>query len=128
LKNYKVTVNGQSFTVIVEELNQQQTAKANTLSAPVEAAKPASAASHRQNEPSGKVLGAGEIVESPMPGSIIAVSVKPGNAVKEGEVLLILEAMKMENEITAPQSGTVREVHVKIGDTVDTGEPLVTIS
>jgi biotin carboxyl carrier protein len=95
LKNYKVTVNGQSFTVIVEELNQQQTAKANTLSAPVEAAKPASAASHRQNE---------------------------------GDTLLILEAMKMENEITAPQSGTVVRILVKAGDTVNTGDILMVIA
>ena len=127
MKNYKVTVNGQSFTVIVEELNQQQTAKANTLSAPVEAAKPASAAPiGKTNHPEKSwVQGKSLISHARFNHSRIRQARK---CRQRRRVLLILEAMKMENEITAPQSGTVREVHVKIGDTVDTGEPLVTIS
>ena len=63
-----------------------------------------------------------------MPGSIVDISVKQGDLIKEGDVLLVLEAMKMENEITAPRSGTVRAVHVKVGDNVDSGDLLVEIS
>ena len=63
-----------------------------------------------------------------MPGSIVDIAVRRGDTVNEGDVLLILEAMKMENEITAPQPGTVREIHVKVGDTVGSGEILVELS
>ena len=73
------------------------------------------------------VTGAGERVDSPMPGNILKVNVAPGQAVKEGDVLVILEAMKMENEIMAPKSGTVTQVLVSKGSTVDTGAPLVVI-
>lgn len=63
-----------------------------------------------------------------MPGSVIDIAVKPGDSVREGDVLLILEAMKMENEITASQAGTVVKIDVQIGDTVDGGETLMVLS
>lgn len=74
------------------------------------------------------VTGDGECVDSPMPGNILIVHVVPGQAVKEGDVLVILEAMKMENEIMSPKSGTVTQVLVSKGSTVETGAPLVFIS
>ena len=73
------------------------------------------------------VTGAGEAVEAPMPGNILKVNVAQGQAVQEGDVLVILEAMKMENEIMAPKAGTVTQVLVTKGSTVDTGAPLVVI-
>ena len=73
------------------------------------------------------VTGDGECVDAPMPGNILKVNVVPGQEVKEGEVLVILEAMKMENEIMAPKSGTVTQVLVSKGTTVETGAPLVFI-
>ena len=73
------------------------------------------------------VTGDGECVDSPMPGNILKVNVSAGQAVKEGDVLFILEAMKMENEIMAPKSGTVTQVLVEKGATVETGAPLVFI-
>lgn len=74
------------------------------------------------------VAGDGECVDSPMPGNILKVNVVPGQAVKEGDVLVILEAMKMENEILSPKSGTVTQVLVSKGSIVETGAPLVFIS
>jgi len=73
------------------------------------------------------VTGAGEVVSAPMPGTILKVNVQNGQSVKEGDVLCILEAMKMENEIMAPKDGVISQVLVNKGSTVDTGAPLVVI-
>ena len=73
------------------------------------------------------MTGAGEPVNAPMPGNILKVNVTNGQAVKAGDVLCVLEAMKMENEIMAPKDGTVTQVLVAKGATVDTGAPLVVI-
>ena len=73
------------------------------------------------------MTGSGEAVNAPMPGNILKVNVKVGDAVKSGAVLVVLEAMKMENEIMASKDGTVTQVLVSKGSTVDTGAPLVVI-
>ena len=73
-------------------------------------------------------MAGGQSVDAPMPGNIISVNVKPGQAVKKGDVLLILEAMKMENEIMAPIDGTVGSVAVNPGQTVQSGQQLLTIA
>ena len=73
------------------------------------------------------MTGAGEAVNAPMPGNILKVNVKAGDAVKSGTVLVVLEAMKMENEIMAPKSGTVTQVLVQKGSSVNTGDALVVI-
>lgn len=138
MKNFKVTVDGQTYNVQVEELgnspNQAQAAPPAGSSAPEQsvnpaapgkAAAPVAAAPAEKPKPS---PGGGASVNAPMPGSVIEVKVKEGDAVKEGDVLLILEAMKMENELTAPQAGTVSGVMVKKGDTVNSGDPLITLS
>lgn len=128
MKKYKVTVDGQVFNVIVEE-DTAQTLHQNVISSRPEPVSPHPAAITAEPQPQRRFPADGVLkVEAPMPGSIVDLAVSPGDTVKEGEVLLILEAMKMENEITAPQSGTVYEVHVKAGDTVDSGEILVEIS
>ena len=128
---YKVTLNGKIYEVEVEKgeavIQAEYEAALPTvapMAAPVAAASvPAPAAA-----PAAPVVaGEGEGVKSPFPGNVNAVKVAPGQMVKEGDVLVIVEAMKMENEITAPRAGKVGQVLVQKGATVETGAVLVTI-
>ena len=110
---YKVTLNNRTYEVEVEA------GKAMLLDE-YEAYAPAPAAP--------AALASGETVNAPMPGNILKVEVKQGDAVKAGQILVILEAMKMENEIVAPKAGTVAQVVVKVGEKVDTGATLVVLA
>lgn len=114
MKNYTITVNGNVYDVTVEE---GQTSGA--VSAPVKAAAPKAAPAGAQ----GAVK-----VEAPMQGKILKVNAAAGAAVKKGDVLVVLEAMKMENEICAPQDGTVATVECSVGDSVVTGKVLVSLN
>lgn len=125
---YKVTLKGRTYEVEVEAgkamlLDEYEaiapSAPAPAAAAPVAAA-PAAAAP--------VVTGAGEPVKAPMPGNILKVNVTAGQQVTEGQVLVVLEAMKMENEIMAPKAGTVTQVLVSKGSTVDTDAPLVVLA
>ena len=122
-KLYDVTVNGATYEVEAENAPAAAPV-AQSAPAPVQAAPAAAAA------PAAKpaAAGAGEKVESPLPGVIIEVSVKEGQAVKAGQKVAVLEAMKMENEIPAPKDGTVTEIHVHKGDSLQEGDPVVTIA
>lgn len=111
MKKYKVTVNGTAYEVEIETID----------AADVKAA-PAAAPAPKASAPVG-----GETVKSPMPGNILGVNVTVGQAVKKGDVLMILEAMKMENEIMCPCDGTVKAVEVAKGATVETGAVLCVI-
>ena len=121
MKYYNITVNGVAYSVSVEE-----TAAG---AAPVAAAAPAAPAAPKAAPapaaaPKAAAGAAGAVaVKAPMPGNILDVKVKAGASVKAGDVLVILEAMKMENEILAPQDGTVASVNVNKGDTVNSGDP-----
>lgn len=119
MKKYNVNVNGTNYEVVIEEVNGAEIAAAAPAAAPAPApvAAPAPAAA-----PAG-----GETVNAPMPGNILAVNVTAGQAVKKGDVLLVLEAMKMENEIMSPVDGTVTSVAVTKGATVETGAVLCVI-
>ena len=119
-KFFDVTVNGATYEVEAENAPAAAPAPV-AAAAPVQAA-PAAAA------PAAKPAGAGEKVPSPLPGVIIEISVKEGQQVKQGQKLVILEAMKMENEIPAPKDGTVTEILVHKGDTLQEGDPVVTIA
>ena len=129
---YKVTLNGRTYEVEVEAGKAmlldvyEAIASAPAAAAPVAAAAPAAAAPAAAPA-APAVTGAGDPVNAPMPGNILKVNVKAGDKVKSGTVLVVLEAMKMENEIIAPKDGTVTQVLVSKGSTVDTGAPLVVI-
>ena len=128
---YKVTLNNRVYEVEVEQgeamlVNEYElaapaaAAPAAPTAAPVAAA-PAAA-------PAAGALAAGEVVTSPMPGNILKINVAQGQHVNEGDVLIVLEAMKMENEISATKSGTVAQINVTKGAVVETGTPLVVIA
>lgn len=117
MKHFNITVNGTAYDVHVEELAAgaaPTVVAAAPVAAPAPAAAPAAAAE-------------GTSIDSPMPGTIMSVAVSAGSTVKAGDVLVVLEAMKMENEIKAPNDGTITAVHVRKGDSVDSGSPLVTL-
>ena len=128
---YKITLNGRTYEVEVEAgkamLLDDYEAIVPSAPAAVDAAPAAPAAAAPAAPAAPVVTGAGEAVNAPMPGNILKVNVAQGQAVKEGDVLCVLEAMKMENEIMAPKAGTVTQVLVSKGSTVDTGAPLVVI-
>ena len=114
MKKYSVVVNGTAYEVEIEEMSASDARKAAPAAAPA----PAPAVS----APAGA-----ETIKSPMPGNILDVRVAPGDAVKSGQVLMILEAMKMENEIMCPRDAKVVSVAVKKGDTVEPDSVLCVI-
>lgn len=123
MKQYKVNVNGTLYEITLEVVEgaeiAAQPAPAAAPAPVAEAAPAVTAAPAPVAAPAG-----GETINAPMPGNILAVNVKVGDTVKKGDVLMILEAMKMENEIMAPCDGTVASVGVNVGATVETGATL----
>ena len=128
MKYYNITVNGVAYSVSVEETaaGAAPVAAAAPAAPAAPKAAPAPAAAPKAAAPAGA---AGAVtVKAPMPGNILDVKVAAGASVKAGDVLVILEAMKMENEIVAPQDGTVASVNVNKGDTVNSGDVLVSMN
>ena len=118
MKNYTITVNGNVYDVTVEE--------GASTGAPVAAPKAAAPAPAPAAAPAGA---AGSVqVTAPMPGKVVAVKASVGQAVKKGEVVLVLEAMKMENDIVAPEDGTIASINVANGDAVESGAVLATLN
>lgn len=122
MKNYTITVNGNVYDVTVEG-GTGSTAGAAKAAAPKAAAPKAAPKAAAPAGAQGAVK-----VNAPMPGKILKVNVNAGAAVKKGDVLLVLEAMKMENEICAPQDGTVATVECAAGDSVESGKVLVSMN
>ena len=114
-----VSVNGTTYEVALDDIPVIPSA------APAPTAKPKESAAPKAAPAAG---GPTTPVNSPLPGVIIEVSVKEGQAVKAGQKIAILEAMKMENEIPAPKDGTITEIHVHKGDSLQEGDPVVTIA
>ena len=125
MKNYTITVNGTTYQVQVEE--GAVSAPAAAPVAPAQAAAPAPVAAPAPAPVAAGAQG-GITVTSPMPGKILAVKASVGAAVKRGEVIMILEAMKMENDIVAPEDGTVASINVGNGDSVEAGAVLATLN
>lgn len=131
MKKFNITVNGKSYEVDVEEVGGVQTSApaprpaAVPQAAPVAKAAPQAAVAP-QAAPKAAVAG-GESVAAPMPGTILDLKVQEGDTVQAGQVLLILEAMKMENEIMAPSAGKVLSIQVSKGASVNAGDALIVI-
>lgn len=123
MKNYTITVNGTAYNVTVEE--GTSSAPAVAASAPAPAAPTPAAAPAPAPKPAANVEGVS--VDAPMPGNILDVKVSNGASVKSGDVLIVLEAMKMENDIVAPQDGTVAAINVNKGDSVEAGQSLIVL-
>lgn len=124
MKKFNVTVNGTAYDVEVNEVKAAAPAaapKAAPAAAPKAAPAPAPVAA------AAPVPAGAETVKAPMPGKILSVAVSAGQAVKKGETLLILEAMKMQNEIAAPHDAVVSEVRVAANQTVSTGDDMVVL-
>ena len=117
MKNYKVNVNGTEYVISIELMSDEEAAKAKAA-APAPAAAPVAAPVQ---------AGEGAEITAPMQGTILSVNVTNGAAVKSGDVLFVLEEIKMENEIMAPADGTVTSVCVASGDSVTSGKVLCTI-
>ncbi len=124
MKNYRITVNGNVYDVAVEELggNVSTAPVMSAPVAPVVAAAPVAT-------PAAKSSGAGSVkIPAPMPGKILAIKVKVGDVVKKGDVMMILEAMKMENEVVALEDGTVASIDVSEGAMVEASDVLASLN
>lgn len=123
MKTYKITVNGTAYDVVVEEV-ENGAVTAPKAAAPVKAA-PKAATPVKKAAPANA---GGVKITSPMPGKILEVKKAAGASVKKGEVVMILEAMKMENEIVAPEDGVMASVEVSAGTAVEAGDVLATMN
>lgn len=141
MKNYTFKINGKEYKVAIGEAEGKMLPvnvngadyQVELENAPVAPAAPAvqaapAAAAAAPAAPKAGPAGAGEKVNSPLPGVIVEVSVKEGQAVKAGQKVAVLEAMKMENEIPAPKDGTITAIHVNKGDSILEGAPVVSIA
>ena len=125
MKTYTITVNGTAYEVTVEEgagTGAAPVVKSAAPAAPVAPVKPVAAAPAASG-----AVGAVK-VNAPMPGKILAVKANAGQAVKKGDVIIVLEAMKMENDIVAPQDGTIASVSCAVGDAVEAGALLASLN
>ncbi len=122
MKTYTITVNGNVYDVTVEEGSGAAT------SAPAATKPAASAAPKKAAAPKPAATGTGAVkINAPMPGKILSIKATAGTAVKKGDVILVLEAMKMENEIVAPSDGKVASINVAVGDSVESGAVLASL-
>ena len=143
-KKFKITVDGETFEVEVEEIKSKQTiTKINKVSEELvssverepevkETKKETTSNKNVMSKPTSSTVAnqtktSKGVVTAPLPGEILSINVKKGNSVKKGDQLLVIEAMKMENEVFASTGGTIKEIFVKPGDYVETGQKLIEI-
>lgn len=130
---YKVNLDGRVYEVEVETADAMSLSEYNAFTpatpvvAPIQSTAAPEEATPAVSVAIPTVVGSGEAIDAPMPGTIVKICVTSGQAVKKGDILVILEAMKMENEITAPKDGTITQILAQKGSNVNTGTPLVVI-
>ena len=136
MKRLRITVNGNTYDVAVEEVSGDASYVPAAPAAPMTAVPAPTAVSVASITPAAPMpsapqkvdsAGEGDPIQAPMPGGIINVLVKTGDSVKAGQVLIILEAMKMENEIKSPKDGIITGIYVNKGDSVDTGKTMMNL-
>lgn len=123
MKNYRITVNGNVYDVTVEEAGSAPMTSAPSAPVAVPKAAPAPKAAPTESGLQGAVK-----INAPMPGKVLSVKASAGAAVTKGQVIMILEAMKMENEIVAPQDGTIASIDVSEGASVEAGTVLASLN
>ena len=142
MKKFNVTVNGKTYAVEVEEVGagqggftyqpvQQAAVQAPVFEAPVQSAPaqaPKAPVKQVQKEAAVAAPAGGELMSAPMPGTILEIKVSEGQSVKAGEILVILEAMKMENELAAPVDGIVTKIYTSKGESINAGDSILTIA
>ena len=129
LRKFKISIDGKEYLVEMEEIGAPQVASVPQPTAPVPAANPEPVV--EPTAPAAPVqtsAATADAMTAPMPGTILKILVNPGESVQENQPLMILEAMKMENEIVAGKSGVVAGIHVSTGDMVNPGDALITIN
>lgn len=129
LRKFRININGKEYLVEMEELGVEGAAVVVPAAIPAASAVSAAPVPALQPAPAPAPIPAGDglMVEAPMPGNVLSVQVKVGDQVTEDQVLIVLEAMKMENEIVAPKNGVITAVYVEKGTTIDAGKPIVMI-
>ncbi|QQY79474.1 biotin-dependent enzyme [Keratinibaculum paraultunense] len=128
MRKFLINVNGNEYEVEVEEITEGKTVQnPSTRSVDQPKAQPKPKVQPKEEKKSIKVTEGAEVVTAPMPGTILSINVQEGDEVKAGDILLILEAMKMENEILAPIDGKVVSIGTTTGASVNTGDKLVVI-
>ncbi len=125
MKKYNVTVNGKTYEVEVEEVGAVTDTSYKAPTRPTQQSAPTPAPKAAPSKP---VQGGAGTISAPMPGTVIDIKVTEGQNVKAGDILLILEAMKMENEIVAPSDGKVAKINTSKGTSVSTGDALITLN
>lgn len=131
MKMFRVVVNGSEYKVGIEELAEEksiQAAPKKPAAPSAPPAQPAAAPKAAPKQPAADSAAAGGAIKAPMPGTVLSIGVEPGDKVTKGQTLLILEAMKMENQIMAPADGVVKEINVTQGVSVNAGDILVVLS
>ncbi|EOI01691.1 acetyl-CoA carboxylase biotin carboxyl carrier protein subunit [Enterococcus moraviensis ATCC BAA-383] len=130
LRKFKISIDGKEYLVEMEEIGgvpQAPSAAPVAPAVPVVEAAPTTPVAAEPTAPVASTPAGNDAMPSPMPGTILKILVNVGDTVQENQPLMILEAMKMENEIVAGKAGTVTGIHVQQGDMVNPGEPLITI-
>ena len=127
LRKFKITIDGKTYLVEMEEIGGTPAAPAAAPTPAAETPAPAPAAPTPAPATPAAASGEGEVVTAPMPGTVTKILVKSGDAVTENQPLMILEAMKMENEIVAPKAGTVGDIIATLNQSVNSGDGLISI-
>lgn len=128
MKNYRITVNGNTYDVQVEELGKSTAAPVASAPTPVPASAAAAPATPVASADAPASTAGGTNVTSPMPGNILDIKVNVGDKVAANQVVVVLEAMKMENDIVTPAAGTVASINVTKGQAVNSGDVLITVA